>query len=231
MNIFIGFGYNLNDQWIKELVFPLVQAFDATILSGEDLHGLVISQEVTNRIKKADGLIAFLTPRDAMTNGKFTTHQWVRDELITAISNNIPAVEIRATEVDDQGGIVGDRQRLEFSANDKAKLLVDLAKIISAWKRNIKPRRLFLLPRDIVQDARPYINKEPLKCSYQFMTGTRESEIFYAKPFRFGQGLCVDIRNVPSEDALVQITLTGPQFEWSSDYESVELLSINLQRN
>jgi hypothetical protein len=63
MNIFIGFGYNNNDQWIKELVFPLVHSFDASISTGEDLHGEIISQEVFERIKKADGVLAFLTPR------------------------------------------------------------------------------------------------------------------------------------------------------------------------
>ncbi len=231
MNIFIGFGYNDNDKWIKDLVFPLVQSFDATIVTGEDLHGQILSLEVADRIKRADGVLAFLTQRDAMTNGKFTTHQWVRDELITAINHKVPAVEIREINIDAQGGIVGDRQRIEFALDDKAKLLVELAKMLSAWRRNLKARRLFLMPRDIVQDARAYINKEDLKCTYQFMNGSKESEIYKAKPFKFGQGLCVDIYNVPSEDSLVQVTITGPHFEWSSDYESVQLLSINLQKS
>lgn len=231
MNIFIGFGYNSNDQWIKDLVFPLVQSFDATVVTGEDLHGEIISQEVANRIKRADGILAFLTPREAMMSGRFTTHQWVRDELITAIENKIPAVEIREVSVDSQGGIAGDRQRIEFSINDKAKLLVTLAKKLSEWRRALRSKRLFLLPRDIVQDARPFINREDLKCTYQFMTGNIQSEVYKARPFKFGQGLCIDIYHVPSDESLVQITLTGPQFEWSSDYESVQLLSINLLKN
>ncbi|MVT09999.1 hypothetical protein [Chitinophaga tropicalis] len=231
MKIFIGFGYNENDKWIKDLVIPLVQSFDATVITGEDLHGQIISQEVTNRIKDADGLLAFLTPREALASGKYTTHQWVKDELIIAINSGIPAVEIRANEVEAQGGIAGDRQRIEFSLDNKAKLLVDLAGLLSLWRRSLKSRRFFLLPRDIVQDARPYIRGEDLKCTYQFMHGSRESQVYKAKPFRFGQGLCVDIRHVPAEDCLVQVTLAGPQFEWSSNYESVQLLSINLQKS
>ncbi len=230
MNIFIGFGYNNNDQWIKELVFPLVQTFDANIVTGEDLHGEVIPQEVANRIRKADGVLAFLTPRDALSSGKFTTHQWVRDELVTAISFHVPAVEIREVSVENQGGIVGDRQRIDFALDNKAKLLVEIAKLLSKWRKSVKPKRLFLLPRDIAQDARPFISKEDLKCTYQFMTGNKESELYNAKPFKFGQGLCVDVYHVPSDDSLIQVTLTGPQFEWSSDYESVQLLSINLQK-
>jgi hypothetical protein len=231
MNIFIGFGYNNDDKWIKDLVFPLVQSFDAAIITGEDLHGQIITQEVTDRIGKADGVLAFLTRREIMGSGKFTTHQWVRDELITAINNQVPVVEIRENKVDTQGGIVGDRQRIDFDEENKAKLLVDLAKVLSAWRRKLKPRRLFLLPKEIVQDARPHISAGTLKCSYQFMNGSKQSQVYHTKPFRFGQGLCVDVYNVPSEDTLVQLTIQGPQFTWSSDYESVQLLSINLQKD
>jgi hypothetical protein len=232
MNIFIGFGYNNDDKWIKDLVFPLVESFDAMITTGEDLHGQVLSQGVTDRIKKADGVLAFLTRRDALAaTGRYTSHRWVYDELATSIANNIPAVEIREKMVDAQGGLPGDRQRVEFDLDDKAKLIVELAKLLSAWRRNLKARRLFLLPKDIVQEVRPHIYKETLKCTYKFMTGSKQSPQYEAKPFKFGQGLCVDVYNVPSEDSLIEITIQGPQFEWSSDYESVQLLSINLQKS
>lgn len=231
MNIFICFGYNADDKWIKDLVFPLVESFDAMITTGEDLQGQVIAQGVTDRIKKADGVLAFLTRRDALANGRYTSHRWVYDELTTSIANNIPAVELREKMVDAQGGLPGDRQRVEFDLDDKATLMVELAKLLSAWRRNLKPRRLFLLPKDIVQDVRTIINTDDLKCMYQFMHGSKESPVYAAKPFKFGQGLCVDIYRVPSEDALVQVTIKGKEYEWSSDYESVQLLSINLQKN
>ena len=231
MNIFVGFGYNDNDKWIKELVFPLLESFDVKISTGEDLHGQIISEEVKARIAKADGIITFLTRREKLESGKYTTHRWVDNELTTALSFDIPAVEIRDILVDSQNGISGDRQRIEFDLDNKAKLLVEVAKLLSSWRRNIKPRRLFLLPRDIVQDVRPHINKDTLSCTYRFITGSKESQEYKAKPFKYGQGLCVDVFNVPSEDSLVQVNIDGPNFEWSSAYESVQLLSINLQKN
>jgi hypothetical protein len=231
MNIFIAFGYNENDKWIKELVFPLVEAFDGDVLTGEDLHGSVISQEVINRIKNADGVLAFLTRRDQLASGRYTSHSWVQDELITAINNNIPAVGIKDNLVDTQTGLAGDRQRIDFDLDDKGRLMVELAKLLATWRRNMKPRRFFLLPKDIVQDARPFINAGNLKCYYQFMNGSKASPKYETKPFRYGQGLCVDIYNVPAEEALVQVCVEGPAFSWSSDYESVQLLSINLQKD
>lgn len=62
------------------------------------------------------------------------------------------------------------------------------------------------------------------------MDRNKESPKYKAKPFKFGQGLCVDVINVPSEHSMVQVTIETPEFEWSSDFESVELLSINLQK-
>lgn len=231
MNIFVGFGYNEKDKWIKELIFPLLECFDVKISTGEDLHGQIISDEVKARIEKADGVIVFLTRREKLESGKYTSHRWVYDELSTSIALKVPAVEIRDVLVDPQGGLPGDRQRIEFNLDNKAQLLVEVAKLLASWRRNIKPKRLFLMPRDIVQDVRPHINKDTLKCTYRFMTGSKESQEFKAKPFKYGQGLCIDVFNVPSEDSLVQINIDGPNFEWSSDYESVQLLSINLLKN
>lgn len=114
MNIFICFGYNPDDQWIKEFIFPLVESYDVNITTGEDLQGLVLSQAVTDRIKESDAVLAFLTRRDALTNGRFTSHRWVYEEISTAIANNVRAVEIREKLVDAQGGLPGDRQRIEF---------------------------------------------------------------------------------------------------------------------
>lgn len=231
MNIFIAFGYNENDEWIKELVFPLVQAFDASIVTGEDLHGEIITEGVSERIKKCDGVIGFLTRREALQSGRYVSHRWVSDELATAIGCDIPAVEVKDRLVDVSGGIPGDRQRIEFDLGYKAFVLVELAKVLSKWRHNFKTKRLILLPKEIVQDARPHIANGQLKCIYQFMSGSKRSQPFQTNPFRFGQGLCVDVNNVPSESALIQITLQGPQFSWSSDYESIELLTINLQKD
>jgi hypothetical protein len=231
MKIFVGFGYNANDVWIKDLVFPIIKAFDAIVVTGEDLHGKIISQEVVDRIRKSDGMFAFLTRRDAIIDGKFTSHRWVYDELSTAISNNIPLVEIRDNKVDDQGGLPGDRQRVEFDLDNKAELIVELVEILADWKRKIIPRRMVILPKEIVQEARPYISNNTLTCTYKFMDGSKQSQEYNTTPFRFGQGLCVDVCNVPSEEALIQITLKGPQFSWTSDYESVKLLPINLQKD
>jgi hypothetical protein len=230
MNIFVGFGYNENDKWITELVFPLIECLDGNVITGEDLHGDIISQACIERIKNADGVLAFLTKREQMASGKYITHRWVTDELSAAVSNNIPAIEIRDKDVEISGGIYNDRQRITFDIDKKELLLVELVKALSAWRRKFVPKRLFLLPETIVKDVRPFIRNGGVKCQYQFREGNKESPLYETKPFPFGQGLCVDVYNVPADDALIQVSLSGPNLIWSSSFVSVQLLSINLEK-
>lgn len=231
MKLFIGFGYNQEDEWIRELVFPLAKAFDFTIATGEDLHGEIISNEVAERIRTSDAFLAFLTRRDELQNGKFTTHRWVTDELTTALNHRIAALEVRERMIDPQGGQQGDRQRLEFALENKAELLTELANVLATWRKKLTTKRLVLLPEEIVRQARPFIDTPQLTCTYRYMSGSKRSGEFTSTPFRLGQGLCVDVVNAPAEDALIQIKLKSPTFSWSSAYESIQLLSVNLQKD
>ena len=123
MKIFVGFGYNQRDAWIKEIVFPIIESFDAEILSGENLQGLVLADGVKEKITECDALLGFFTPRDEKANGKFTTHDWVRDEFTFALNSGKEAVPVVESKVDWNDGMAGNRQRVEFKEEAKEKLL------------------------------------------------------------------------------------------------------------
>jgi hypothetical protein len=225
MKIFIGFGYNDNDKWIRDIVFPLVTCLGGEVVTGEDMHGLAIQQEVVERIKNSDGLLAFMTKRD----GSNQSHPWVRDELIAAISNNVAAVEIREIGVEVGEGIPGNRQRINYNPQEKEKLVLELVKVLSNWKRRFSSKRMVLLPQDLVASLRPVMNNAALRCTYQFMDGSKETQQYEAKLRKISNALYVDVKNIPNPNALIQITITGPGVYWSSDYESVDMLTINLR--
>jgi hypothetical protein len=231
MKIFVGFGYNPDDEWIKELVFPLLISFDIDIVTGEDMHGQILSEGVKERIATSKGLLAFRTRRDSLGNGKFTSHDWVRDELINAVSVNVPAVEIRDVLVDGQGGgMIGNRQRVDFDLQEKDKLLVEIAKIVSIWKKNLpKTVCVQLFPPEIAGQVRLNIANDNLMCFYSFRIGNQTTPFQESKPFGFKGGLFVNILDIPPGDVLVLIKLVGPDFIWMSDSESVENVSINLK--
>lgn len=228
MKIFVGFGYNPRDAWIKEIVFPVMESFDAEIVSGEELHGLVLADGVKRNINESDALLAFFTPREEKANGKFTTHDWVRDELLYALNTGKEAIPIVESKVDWNDGMAGNRQRLAFAEEGKDKLLVELTKILAKWRKSYANKRLRFLPPELNSEVRPLLSKGKVKCTYRYMIGSWESPEMEAPLRKIGGSLCVDITNLPSSNGMVQVKVWADQAVWSSDYESMEFLSINL---
>ncbi len=225
MKLFVAFHYNEQDKWIKDLVFPLIDALGIEIVTGEDIHGDVIVVQVPELIKNSHAMIAFVTQ-------SWAGHPWVRDELVTAVAVKIPALEIKDSALGNLGGIVDGRQRMDFDINKKETLLVELAKVLARWKNKHETRRIMLLPDEIMVNARPYVKDGGLKCIYQFRDGNEESQKYETIPFRLPSALAVDIKNIPSGNALVQITLEGPNdFSYSCGYQPFSLIPINLQKD
>ncbi|CAN5729780.1 hypothetical protein BH10BAC2_BH10BAC2_15840 [soil metagenome] len=230
MKIFVGFGYNQRDAWVREIVFPIIESFDAEILSGENLQGLVLADAVKEKISECDALLGFFTPRDEKANGKFTTHDWVRDEFSFALNTGKEAVPVVEYKVDWNDGMAGNRQRVEFKEETKEKLLVELVKVLSKWKKTYGNKRLRFLPSEIMTEVKPLLSKGKVKCTYRYLIGSWESEEMEAPLLKIAGGLCADIKNLPPPNSLVQVKVLGDQFMWASDYESMEFLSINLTK-
>ncbi len=236
MKIFVGFGYNPRDRWIEELIFPLIiKAFQGEVVDGKEIYGESISDEVRNKIESCDGLLAFCTRRDELAaNGLWTTHRWVIDEFNHALAKKIKAVEIREDKVDPQGGIGGNLQHLPFSSDAKEFLILEVAKILGNWKAGIYSKRLQLLPAILIDDVRPLWKdrQDEITCKYNFLVGNNESPPFTSKLRKIGNGLCVDVDNIPSgKNVMIQINVSGPNFYWSSGFESIDLISINMEKN
>ena len=224
MKLFVAFHYHNDDKWIKDLVFPILESLEIKVITGENIHGEIIVQEVPELIRKSDCMIAFITKT-------WHEHPWVRDELVTAVANNIPALEIKDVSVQNLGGIVDGRQRLEFEVDKKEEFLVHLVRVLCQWKKNHDTRSLMILPDEIMQQARPHLKTGNLRCIYQFRDGNEESERFVTPLFRLPQGLGVDLKNIPSKNALVQLTIEGPDFSWSCGYQPFSYIPINLQKD
>jgi hypothetical protein len=231
MKIFVGFGYHQRDEWIKELVFPLINSFDGDVISGEEIFGAVLSDGVKDKIKECDVLFAMFTPRDEKANGRFTTHDWVRDEYLHAINSNKKVVAFIESKVDWNQGMAGDRQYVPFAEDKKEKLLVDMANILSQWSKIYVSKRLrFLAPPEFIGEIRPLISRGEVKCTYRYLVGPNESPETEASLIKIAGGICIDLKNPPPVNGMVQVKVVANGINWSSDYESLEFLSINLSK-
>ena len=227
MKVFLGFGYNDNDKWITTLLIPFLKALNCDVETGEDMQGENLSDGVISRIKDCDACIGMLTKRDELKNGKFTTHSWVISELANAVTFDIPVFEIREKGVDPQPGELGDRQRYEF--DDKALLMLEIAKFINKEKSKLTFKTFMLLPVEFSDAIKPVA--KIAKCTYRFLYKAKEYEPEVTNLVRMQGGYGIIIKKIPSEEAQIEITIQGLGNEtWCSGYVSVGLMNVNLTK-
>ena len=86
MKIFVGYGYNERDHWIEKLVFPLIEAFGADVVSGKEVAGQLLGNAVRDLIERSDAMMGFTTRRgDDPDGAMWGTHRWVTDELTDGV--------------------------------------------------------------------------------------------------------------------------------------------------
>lgn len=229
MNIFVAYGYNQRDQWIREMVSPIVEAFGATPVTGEETYnGPNMPDNVLSKIRRSDALIGFTTRRTTQDNVVWQTHQWVVMELAAAITLRKRVVEVRETGVDPQGGLAQHLQRIEYTEGARDKCLVDIVKAIGDWHKT-EDVRIQLLPDGLANtDLRPLLKDQGLTCKYVVRVGNFEDGPFDAEIKPIKGGLFINAPSVP-KDALIQINITYGNRVWSSDYESTDSYGIHLR--
>lgn len=233
MRIFIGYGYNAQDRWIEEYVFPLVGAFGCEILHGKVVYGGALLAEVTKTIRTADAMIGFTTRREPEPNtpNRFRTHSWVIEELQIANQHAIPWVEVRQEGVISPGGILEEvnAQRIEYSETDRAACLVKIAQALQRFQDLTNAPTIRLGPSDISEEIAPYLDDPTFACACQTLRGAVQSAAFPIPVLPIKGGLFVKPRGLASGD-LVRLTITAGGHTWRSSYESVDTVDIQVER-
>jgi hypothetical protein len=227
MNVFVAYGYNQRDSWIRELVCPLVSAFGHTVLTGERMEGEDLSAGVVERISASDAMLGFLTRRGE--GDVYDTHRWVSDEIAVAIGAGITVVEIRETNVDQQGGIAGNRQRMTYDEARRDHFLVDLAEVLGGWASR-KSRNLRLLPPDVVAAIRPHTQKQGFRCTYSGIKDGKFYPEIEAVLVRKEGGLYLMAKDV-HPGMMIQIRVQAAGNSWTSDHIDLDSLSVELMED
>lgn len=229
MHIFVAYGYNPRDQWIKEMVEPIIEAFGSTPVNGEETYdGPNIPDNVLTKIRRSDALIGFTTRRTTQNNVIWQTHQWVVMEIAAALALKKRVVEVREAGVDPQGGLAQNLQRIEYTEGARDACLVEIVRAIGTWHQteNVK---IQLLPDGLANnDLRPLLRDPGLSCKYLVRMGNFEDGPFNAEIKPIKGGLFIDAPSVP-KNALIQISITYGNRVWSSDYESTDAYGIHLR--
>jgi hypothetical protein len=142
MKVFVGFGYNDRDSWIEKHVFPILSGMGFTVVDGKDMHGEILQTEVKSRIDQSDAAIGFFTIREGQGEADFTSHVWVRDEMVHASAKEKPIIPVKEEGVKVPDGLLGDRQYILLRQNDRLACVAEL--VVAIGRRDI--RRLKLNP-------------------------------------------------------------------------------------
>jgi hypothetical protein len=236
MRIFIAYGYHSRDQWVERLIFPLVTAFGSTAEHGKDLQGEKLTDEIKSRISRCQGLVAFVTRRgQPSAEGKFSTHRWVTDELAFASQIGKAVVEVRETEV-DQDGIAGDRVRITYTENNESDVLLQLAGTFARWHRHA--RRVHVVPlKHVWRDGeisqigpdwlRNRVKQLGFRCQYQVLDGDYLSELRDAE-LQSIEGRVYFTATQLTSGARLRVRITTNAGVFVSDFENVDDVSLRV---
>jgi hypothetical protein len=226
MKIFIAYGYNERDKWIKDLVFPLVQAFGSEIETGEETYDSTIPQIVKSKIERSDALIGFTTKREPLNPASTLTHRWVIEELAAAVALDKKFVEVREIGVDPQGGLGQHNQRIEYDEKARDKCLVNLVAALGVWHKSaLAPVQLRL--EGLTDDELLNLGDNGL-CEYTIRTGSSEITPPAERIVGIKGGLFIFVPK-NAEDSLIKLKLSYGSKKWSSDFDSLDSYKIELR--
>jgi hypothetical protein len=197
MRLFIGYGYNSRDIWIEKDVFPILEAMGMEIVHGKDMHGESLQDVVKDRIDQADALLGFCTLRANQETAEFNTHTWVRDEMVHALAQKKPVVEVREKGVKNPPGLIGDRQRIALDPENRLSCIAEVVKVVSGWSM----RRLQLVPSNEQQSKKIHLAliSNTLIVRYRTRIKGVDSKYREGRIDRVDQGLYLNAIGLPDQ--------------------------------
>ena len=133
--VFLSHSFADPDRELLIAVTELIESHSLRIVTGRDLGGQLIIEEVRKRIWACDALVGIATPRTPLPSGGYATHPWVHDEMIMAKDGNKRCIILQHDEV-RQGGADQENERIDYDPSKPLAALVKLSRTVGLWKRD-----------------------------------------------------------------------------------------------
>jgi hypothetical protein len=203
MKVFLAFAFRDGDKDLVEYADQLLSSHLVHVDTGEGLGGEQLNPAVQAKIDKCDAVVGLLTRRDARQDGRFTTHQWVMDEIGYARNAGKKAIALIEDGVEIGGGMY---QPHEFIPFDRANLLpafLRLTQTIGEWKKLLgRTVKVQILPPQIARKVGT--NNGKLRCQHRLWSQGKYSDWKVVTPVPEGGGTFVWIEGVQDEH-LIQL--------------------------
>ena len=203
-SIFLSYSFSKpEDRVIVAEVEDLFRSMGVRTVTGLNLGGGQLTDEVKLLISQVDGLVALASRREQLASGDWVTHPWVIDELGHARSINKNTIGL----VEDGVAINGayqSNERIHFNRNDVTPAILKLAKTIGLWKEKAGNRlKVRLLPDGLIE------NLESPSCQYQFISRGNFLGWNDVKPVIEPGGAYIHLQGV-RDDYLIEVKVSSP---------------------
>jgi len=235
IRVFVGYGYNTRDAWIETYIIPLLKAFGCAVVHGRAVYGGVLADEVVRLIQSSDAMFGFTTRRDPVpgSDGQFTTHPWVVQEITTANAQNprVPWVEVREEGVMPPGGVVDavNAQRITYRESDRATCLLQIALALQEFAARARITTVRLAPVEVVEEIQVLLDDPTFFCQCQVLRhGTSEDPPVRIPVLPIKGGLFLRLRGIADDD-LVRVMISARGRVWRSDYDSIDTVDLQVK--
>jgi hypothetical protein len=219
--VFLSYTYRPHPDFVAESenlrrsVSIVIESMDLRVATGEDLGGEALTDEVKERIEKADALVALLTPwKDAL--GNKVQPQWVVEEFAHAKAKGKQAIRILHSDF-AAAGMYAANEYIAFAPDKLTEVLLKVMRTLALWrKQSGRPMEIEITPDAGAQRFDPGRVKV---CEYQVFLDYEESQWRKATIWAQPGALYAYLPGVPDQ-AKLRLRLQLDNETWQSAYNS-----------
>jgi hypothetical protein len=201
------------DKEIVELVDQLIAGHLVEMKTGERLGGEQLTPTVQRRIEDCHALVGILTKRDKKQDGKWTTHQWVQDEINWARAKNRKVIALVEQGV-DLGGMFQSHENISLEKDKPIKALLTLSDNIGLWRQELgRTVKVQIMPDAIARKVGDGCNG--IKCRHRLWLRGAYSPWQDLTPVPEAGGTFVFVNGVQDEH-LIQLQIQQTSKMWQS---------------
>jgi hypothetical protein len=232
VKVFLSHSFRAEDRHLVATIDSLLGAQDVLVATGRRLGGAAITPEILRRIETTDALVALLTRRERIGEeeaGRWTTHNWVRDEINYARGRAKPAIALVEAGV-ELDGAYDEHERITFDRDNPLDALLELAETIHVWREGLGvQRQVQIKPDDIGEELRNRENE--LTCKYRLVSPDGvPGDWRTTKPMLQPGGTILFVDGVLGDDHYIEVEVAGPdgRAQWWSP-ATAQLINVELR--
>ncbi|MFC1824455.1 hypothetical protein ACFL9T_17235, partial [Thermodesulfobacteriota bacterium] len=213
--------------WIEEQIFPILRGMGFSVVDGKSMHGTILQPGVKSRIEQSDAVVGFFTIREGQGDADFTSHIWVRDEVVHAEAKEKPIILVKEEGVKLPDGLLGNLQYVSLSQNDRLACVVELVQALG--RRNIRRLKLDPDSDDLRRKILRWRKSTDFIIRYRTQDATGvESQYRQGRLDMVDQGFYLNVSDVPKRAYVEVEGILDGSIEFSSGWVSADAVQVKI---